>query len=74
MKKKSWQKKSNQPPRLHGWLWWTAFLVLVAGGTIAYIFSLEDNTQADVYMKTTIMAAVIVAGICIISALSDRFF
>jgi len=73
-KKKDWQKSARQPPRLHGWLWWTAFLVLVAGGIIAYAFSLETGQQAQVYMRLSITISVIIAGICVISALSDRFF
>lgn len=73
-KKKNWQKGKKQPPRLHGWLWWTAFLILVAGGIMAYMFSLETGTQSQVYMRLSIMVSVILAGICVISALSDRFF
>lgn len=73
MAKKAWQK-AKTPPKPHGWLWWTAFLVLVAGGIMAYIFSLEGTYQADAYMKTSIMISVIIAGICVISAISDKFF
>lgn len=73
-KKQNWQRGQKTPPHPRGWLWWTAVFALVLGGLIAYIFSLENTYQADAYMKTSIMVSVVIAGICVISALSDRFF
>ncbi len=71
-KKKQWERGSISPPR--GWLWWTAVFVLVAGGIIAYIFQLNDTSlQSETNMRTTILVSVIIAGICVISALADRF-
>jgi len=65
-------QKTIKPSK--GWLWWTAFFVLFVGGVISYILSMENTYQADVYMRTTIMVSVIISGICIISAMADRFF
>lgn len=71
-KKKQWERGPISAPR--GWLWWTAIFVLVGGSIVAYTFKLQEHLpQSETNMRTTILVSVIIAGICVISALADRF-
>ncbi len=67
-------RKPKQPPRLHGWLWWTALFIAIIGGVTAYVFAMDGTHQSDLYSRATIMITIVAVGICIISAVSDRFF
>ncbi|MFH0952762.1 MAG: hypothetical protein V1873_00365 [Verrucomicrobiota bacterium] len=53
-------------------LWWAAFLILLVGGGIAYVFSLDETSPAArTSMATTLMVTIIAAGIFVICATSN---
>jgi len=55
-----------------GGLWWFALLILVTGGGIAYLFSLQEaNPSADQWLRLTISLTAIGVGVCVIASTAD---
>jgi hypothetical protein len=58
-----------KPPNAVRGLWWLAFLIVLAGGLLAYNFSLNEiDPSSKRLMGQTIMVTTVLAGICLIAA------
>ncbi len=58
--------------RNKGWLGWVALLILVTGGVVAYMLSLEQaNPEIHSQIVLTIAVSIAGAGICLIIMTAD---
>lgn len=59
-------------PALTAWLWWTALLVLLTGGAIAYLLRLDPMSNPEALSQSNLILAFtgVTAGICVIAATS----
>jgi hypothetical protein len=56
-------------PRPTTWLWWTAFLVLVAGLAVNYLFRMQGPEADSARAAGFVLAATaVLCGICVICA------
>jgi len=58
--------------RPKAWLWWLALFFLLIGGALIYMFSLRlPEPTARTFMGLSMVATIVVVGLCLISASSD---
>jgi hypothetical protein len=64
-------RKRNPNPK--AWMWWTAVVILVGGGGLGYLLSLDPTGSVH---RTHLVWAVSggLAGLLVISATSDWWF
>ena len=56
-------------PHTRSWLWWLAIFILVAGGALAYVLSLDTALPyAGRRALLVISLSIALAGVCVISA------
>ena len=67
------QDRDNSiPVRRPTWLGWLAFLIVLVGGGIAYMLSLQEgNPEAQSQIFLTIAITVVASGICLICLTAD---
>lgn len=66
------KRKHTYHVRHTAWLWWTALLIMVIGGGITYLLSLQKMTPfAQSHTSMALMITVIGSGLCVILATAD---
>lgn len=60
------------PVRRPTWLAWVAILIAIVGGTVAYMFSLQEaDPDAHSNMVLTLAGTIVGVGVCLVCLTAD---